>query len=155
MATPITRAWRKLFYHEGDRYFLLPQSDSSLPNPPNEGPFGDAGPPLLGWLNRLTYGGRTATPMFYTIIGVWLAALTGLELWFFVLDDTFGALFVPVMLLLALAKFITVVAFYMHLRFEKNLLSLVFASGFIIAIAVFVLMLNVQDQFAPDKLVAP
>ena len=155
MANPIARAWRKAFYHEGDRYFLLPRTDSALPNPPNEGPFGDAGPPVLGWLNRLTWGGRSATPFFYTVIGVWLAVLTGLELWFFALDDSFGAMFVPVMLLLALAKFISVVAFYMHLRFEKNLLSLVFASGFIIAIFVFVIMLTVQDQFAPARLVAP
>ena len=43
-----------------------------------------------------------------------------------------------------LAKFIIVVAFFMHLRFDKNLLSLVFASGFIITIAVFVIMLSVQ-----------
>lgn len=155
MANPFARAWRKFFYHEGDRYFLLPESDSVLPNPPNEGPFGDAGPPILGWLTRLTYGDRSATPFFYTIIGVLLGALTVVEVWFFTIDDSFGALFVPVMLLLALVKFIIVVAFYMHLRFDKNLLTLVFASGFIIAVSIFVIMLNIQGQFAPDKLVAP
>ncbi|MDA1258017.1 MAG: cytochrome C oxidase subunit IV family protein [Chloroflexi bacterium] len=98
----------------------------------------------------MTYGDRPATPYFYTIIGVWLAALTGLEVWLFTLDDSFGATFVPVMLLLAIAKFITVVAFYMHLRFDKNLLTLVFAAGFIIAIAVFMIMLTVEGQVAPD-----
>ena len=153
MANPIARAWRKLFYHEGDRYFLLPRTDSALPNPPNEGPFGDAGPPVLAWLNRLTYGDRVPTPLFYTIIGIGLGMLTVIEVWFFTMRDSFGAFFVTVMLLLALFKFVVVVAFFMHLRFDKNLLSLVFASGFIIAIAIFVIMLVVQGQFSPDKLV--
>lgn len=134
---------------------MLPENDSSLPNPPNEGPFGDAGPPVLGWFNRLTYGDRSATPFFYTIIGIWLGLLTVVEVWFFTIDDFFGGLFVTVMLLLALTKFIVVLAFFMHLRFDKNLLSLVFASGFIIAIAVFVIMLSIQRQFIPDTLVAP
>ena len=153
MANPIARAWRKLFYHEGDRYFLLPRTASALPNPPNEGPFGDAGPPVLAWLNRLTYGGRVHTPLFYTIIGIGLGVMTVIEVWFFTMRDSFGAFFVTVMLLLALFKFVVVVAFFMHLRFDKNLLSLVFASGFIIAIAIFVIMLVVQGQFSPDKLV--
>ena len=154
MANPIARAWRKRFYHEGDRYFLLPRTGSALPNPPNEGPFGDAGPPVLAWLNRLTYGGRVPTPLFYTIIGVGLGVLTVIEVWFFTMRDSFGAFFVTVMLLLALFKFVVVVAFFMHLRFDKNLLSLVFASGLIIAIAIFVIMLIVQGQFSPDKLIA-
>ena len=153
MANPISRAWRKLFYHDGDRYFLLPQVDSALPEPPNEGPFGDAGPPVVGWINRITFGGRHATPFFYTVIGVILAVLTLLEVYFFTIDDTFGALFVPLMLLLALGKFIIVVAFFMHLRFDKNLLTLVFASGFLIAIAVFMIVLTVQDKVAPDPVV--
>ena len=143
-----------MFYHEGDRYFLLPRTGSALPNPPNEGPFGDAGPPVLAWLNRLTYGGRVPTPLFYTIIGVGLGVLTVIEVWFFTMRDSFGAFFVTVMLLLALFKFVVVVAFFMHLRFDKNLLSLVFASGLIIAIAIFVIMLIVQGQFSPDKLIA-
>lgn len=154
MANPIARAWRKMFYHEGDRYFLLPRTGSALPNPPNEGPFGDAGPPVLAWLNRLTYGGRVPTPLFYTIIGVGLGVLTVIEVWFFTMRDSFGAFFVTVMLLLALFKFVVVVAFFMHLRFDKNLLSLVFASGLIIAIAIFVIMLIIQGQFPPDKLIA-
>lgn len=155
MANPIARAWRKLFYHEGDRYFLLPQTDSALSNPLNEGPFGDAGPPVLGWINRLTYGDRSATPFFYVIIGVLLGVLTVVEVWFFTIDDVFGSFFVTIMLLLALFKFIVVLAFFMHLRFEKNLLTLVFTSGFIIAIAVFVIMLVVQGQFAPAEQLAP
>ena len=155
MANPISKAWRKLFYHDGDRYFLLPQVGSSMPEPPNEGPFGDAGPPMLGWISRMTWGGRNATPFFYTVIGVLLGVLTLIEVYFFTIDDFFGSFFVTVMLLLALLKFIIVVAFFMHLRFDKSLLTLVFSAGFIIAVAVFVIMLNVQGQFAPDKLVAP
>lgn len=155
MANPISKVWRKLFYHEGDRYFLLPQVDSAVPEPPNEGPFGDAGPQVTGWFNRITFGGRHATPFFYTIVGIILAVVTLLEVWLFTLDDMFGATFVPIMLLLALAKFVIVVAFFMHLRFDKNLLTLVFSSGFIIAIAVFMILLTVQDKVAPAAQIAP
>jgi cytochrome c oxidase subunit 4 len=155
MANPIARAWRKLFYQDGGSYFLLPKVDSSYPDPPNEGPFGDAGPPVWRWMDRVTYGGKVATPFFYTIIGVWLAVLTLLEVYFFTIDEFFGAFFVTVMLLLAVLKFIIVVAFFMHLRFDKSLLTLVFTSGFIIAILVFVIMLAVQGQLSPAPMVAP
>ena len=153
MANPIAQAWRKLFYHEGNRYFLLPPTNSASPNPPNEGPFGEAWPSMTTWLGRLTYGGRVPTPLFYTIIGVVLALLTGLEVWLFTLRDTIGGSFVTIMLLLALFKFIIVVAFFMHLRFEKGLLSWVFASGLFIAVAIFVLMLTIQGQLIPEPLV--
>ncbi|MDP6823222.1 MAG: cytochrome C oxidase subunit IV family protein [Dehalococcoidia bacterium] len=155
MANPISRTWRKLFYHDSGGYFLLPEVDSAQPEPMNEGPFGDAGPQVVGWFNRWTYGDRVATPLFYTAIGVLLAILTVLEVWFFTLDDGFGAFFVPMMLLLALAKFVIVVAFFMHLRFDKNLLTLIFASGFVISIAVFMIVLSVQDKVNPAPLVAP
>ena len=155
MANPISRAWRKLFYQDSGSYFLLPKVDSAFPDPPNEGPFGDAGPPVWRWIDRMTYGGKVATPFFYTIIGVWLALLTFIEVYFFTIDAFFGAVFVTVMLLLALLKFIIVVAFFMHLRFDKSLLTLVFTSGFLIAIFVFVIMLSVQGQFAPAPMVAP
>jgi cytochrome c oxidase subunit 4 len=155
MANPIARAWRKLFYQDGGSYFLLPKVDSSYPDPPNEGPFGDAGPPVWRWMDRVTYGNKVATPFFYTIIGVWLAVLTILEVYFFTIDEFFGAFFVTVMLLLAVLKFIIVVAFFMHLRFDKSLLTLVFTSGFIIAILVFVIMLAVQGQLSPAPMVAP
>ena len=59
------------------------------------------------------------------------------------------------MLLLAVAKFVIVVAFYMHLRFDKSILTLVFSAGFVIAIAVFMILLTVQDKVAPDPQIAP
>ena len=154
MSNPISTAWRKLFYHDGDRYFLLPEVDAASPEPPDEGPFGEAGPKVASWYTRITFGGRHATPMFYTIIGVILAILTILEVWFFTLD-VFGWFFVPMMLLLAVAKFIIVVAFYMHLRFDKSILTLVCGSGFLIAIAVFMILLTVQEKVAPDPQIAP
>ena len=84
-----------------------------------------------------------------------MAILTVLEVWFFTLDDGFGVLFVPTMLVLALAKFIIVVAFFMHLRFDKSLLSLIFAAGFVIAIAIFMIFLSIQDKVNPAPLIAP
>jgi cytochrome c oxidase subunit 4 len=155
MANPISRLWSKIFYHGGNRHFLLPNVDAARPDPPNEGPFGEAGPVVFGWWNRLTYGDKVATPVFYTIVGAILAILTVLEVWFFTLDDGFGSLFVPTMLVLALAKFIIVVAFFMHLRFDKNLLSLIFAAGFVIAIAVFMIVLSVHDKVNPAPLIYP
>jgi hypothetical protein len=43
----------------------------------------------------------------------------------------------------------------MHLRFDKSLLSLIFAAGFVIAIAVFMIVLSVHDKVNPAPLIYP
>ena len=71
-------------------------------------------------------------PMQYVWIGVALTLITVAELaaslWF-----ELGAALIPLLLFLSAVKFVVVVAFYMHLRFEHKLLMQVFTGSFLLA----------------------
>ena len=80
------------------------------------------------------------TPLFYTVIGVILAVITIVEVWAFTIEQL-GSMLIPVMLILALAKFVLVVAFFMHLRFDRKYYAWVFASCMVLGAAVFAIAL--------------
>ena len=71
----------------------------------------------------------------YIRIALVLAALTVLEVFVYT-QGWLGALMVPTLLGLAVAKFILVVGFYMHLRFDSVLFTFVFGFGLFIALGV-------------------
>lgn len=146
MANWISRAWRAALLHRGGRYFLLPRTESELPGPAHEGPFGVGGAAAADWFNRVTRADGHTTPAFYVAVGVVLAVITLLELWVFTIEEL-GAWFAPLLLVLAAVKFLLVVAFFMHLRFDRPLLSWVFGAGLAIAIALFVILLVLFGQF--------
>ena len=52
-----------------------------------------------------------------------------------------GALFLPTMLLLMTAKFLIVVSFFMHLKFDNRLFSFLFYMGVVLAVFVYVVAL--------------
>jgi len=68
----------------------------------------------------------------YVIVAVFLAALTAMELTVFYVS-ALKAVLVPVLLILAAAKFAMVAMFYMHLRYDSWLLSGVLIFPLIIA----------------------
>lgn len=130
---------RDLLTHPSNRWFNLPRTPQSDLPPKHEGPFGPLPAKFGAWLNRITYGGRHATPWFYVAVGVILSIITLIEVWMFNLH--LGAWFVPLLLVLSAAKFIMVVAFFMHLRFDPKGFSIVFGAGMSLGIAVFVALL--------------
>ena len=135
---------KKLFYHDGNGWWNLPKNMSGKPNPPYEGPIG--GPWLIKMINLMTYGGKShAGPRFYIIVGIFLAIITALEVWAFELESELAILYIPILLILALIKFVAVVAFYMHLRFDNRFFSYVFASGMIVGTVVFSLLLFISE----------
>ena len=68
----------------------------------------------------------------YVRIAVFLAAITGLEVTIYY--PSFSTpLKVVGLVFLAAIKFSTVVAFFMHLRFDGRLLTFIFAAGLILA----------------------
>ena len=71
-------------------------------------------------------------PMQYVWIGVLLTAITVGELAASLWVDLGNAL-IPLLLILSAIKFVIVVAFYMHLKFEHRLLSQVFTGSFLLA----------------------
>ncbi len=84
-------------------------------------------------------------PRQYVSIAIVLAVLTAAEVGLFYLEagvDAIGqSLTVPALLILSAIKFYLVVAMFMHLRFEKRLLSRFFTSGAILAGALYLITL--------------
>ena len=84
-------------------------------------------------------------PRQYVQIALVLAVLTAAEVALFYLEDGVEeigqTLTVPALLILSALKFYLVVAMFMHLRFEKPLLSLFFTSGAVLAGALYLITL--------------
>ena len=133
--------WNKMLYHDGNTWWDLPKTQWQEPNPIMEGPCGD-GVRLMGrfWDWITVAGMHHGTPIFYTLIGFILAVITIAEVWAFTIEEL-GSMLIPVMLILAIAKFVLVVAFFMHLRFDKKYYAWVFASCMALGAAMFAIIL--------------
>jgi len=131
--------WRKLTHHDGNGWWNLPHTASNEPNPPYEGPIGGA---WLGNIWRiLTHGGVShAGPAFYWLIGFFLAIVTLIEVWLFGVEGL-GSWYIPLLLILSLMKFVGVVAFFMHLRFDHRLFTYLFGAAMVVGIFIFTLLL--------------
>ena len=140
--------WQKLTYHKGNGWWNLPQSASAETNPPHEGPIG--GTWLSNLWRTLSHGGVShAGPGFYWLVGLLLAIITLLEVWLFSVEGL-GGWYIPILLGLSVLKFVGVVAFFMHLRFDHRFFTYVFVSSMIIGIAIFSLIL-VLAEYAGQK----
>ena len=71
----------------------------------------------------------------YVVIALILAALTAIEVSTYYVD--FGPLFMPTLFVLMTVKFVIVVSYFMHLKFDNKLFSYLFYTGLILAIAVY------------------
>ena len=72
---------------------------------------------------------------FYVIIGVILTVITAVEVAIFYIE-ALSAILVPALLILSLAKFVMVVGFYMHLKFDSRVFSWVFVAPLSLAVLV-------------------
>jgi cytochrome c oxidase subunit IV len=78
----------------------------------------------------------------YWKVAVILTILTALEVWAYYIPPLVASrAFVPTLLLLAAAKFVLVVLFYMHLRYDHRLFRALFTGPLIIAMATLVALL--------------
>ena len=98
--------------HKGNGWWNLPETTQSEINPKNEGPIS------IPWLkkiwNIISHGNvEHAGPGFYTIVAIFLAIVTLIELWIFTVE-TLGGWLNPLLFILSALKFIGVVAFFMH-----------------------------------------
>ena len=88
----------------------------------------------------------------YVLVAIFLAVVTALEVAtyaspdFIIWDHRTGRLLAFLMLLMAV-KFWTVAYFFMHLRFDKKLLTRVFYSGVLLAVAVYVAVMLMMHGF--------
>jgi cytochrome c oxidase subunit 4 len=62
----------------------------------------------------------------YWVIGGYLFVLTALEIGAYYVEEQLGSLATPVILILSAAKFILVVMFYMHLKYDSKMFTGIF-----------------------------
>jgi caa(3)-type oxidase subunit IV len=83
-------------------------------------------------------------PAQYVKFAVLLAVLTAIEVGMFYFNNAVNLGFAnaAALLILAFLKFVTVIGWYMHLRFEKTALSRFFGAGFTLALVLYAVVLS-------------
>lgn len=77
----------------------------------------------------------------YVKLAILLAAVTAVEVLLSYIKDDIGSVFMPALLILMAFKFFAVVLYFMHLRFDSRLFSIMFYLGLGLAVAVYVVTL--------------
>jgi|SRR5215207_4053471 len=84
----------------------------------------------------------------YVQLAIALAIVTAVEVLLSYMKDDMGAVFLPVLLILMAIKFFAVVMFFMHLKFDNRLFSVLFYLGLGLAVGVYVAALCTFQFFA-------
>ena len=71
----------------------------------------------------------------YIKIALILAAITALEVSTYYVD--FGPLFMPSLMIMMVVKFVMVVSYFMHLKFDSKIFSVLFYTGLGLALFVY------------------
>lgn len=79
-------------------------------------------------------------------IAIFLAIVTFVEVLTYFYD--FGDVAVPLLIVLMIVKFGTVVAYFMHLRFDNWMFTALFVGGLVLAVAVYIATLTAFEYFA-------
>ena len=132
--------WDQFLGHSTDGYFRVPDTPQDLPEPENDTPWAGTLKLSMEKFNKLTRKDGHGTPAFYAIVGLILAVITLVEFLIFYVESL-GVLLIPIMLILSLMKFVIVVAFFMHLRFDNKIFTYLFFAGFILAAVISVALL--------------
>jgi cytochrome c oxidase subunit IV len=82
----------------------------------------------------------------YTLVGVILAVITIAEVYFYT-QEAVRAFLVPLLLVLSASKFVLVVGFYMHLKFDHRLFTGVFGFGLLVAASIITALLFLFGQY--------
>ena len=77
----------------------------------------------------------------YKWVALILTLITVVEVWVYYTPLKDSAIFVPMLLIMSAVKFFTVVAFYMHLRYDHKLFRVLFTGPLIIAMTTIIALL--------------
>ena len=98
--------------------------------------------------------GGHPTPATYIRVALALALLTGVEVGVFYIEALEPG-FLPIFIILSIAKFVLVIMFYMHLKFDHRLFSTLFVGGLLLAVAVAITLMALFQVLSakanPDK----
>ena len=87
--------------------------------------------------------GHPTDTNYWQIFGI-LVLITAFEV-YLSYAEWVGKAFLPLLLGAMAVKFVMVVSFFMHLRFDHKLFGLVFYSGLVLAIAVYIAFLTTTE----------
>lgn len=79
--------------------------------------------------------GHHPTPREYVNIAIMLAILTALEVSTYFVD--FGSIAIPLLVILMVIKFVMVVSFFMHLKFDSKLFGRMLYGGLFLALLLY------------------
>jgi caa(3)-type oxidase subunit IV len=85
-------------------------------------------------------------PRTYIMVAVWLAVATAIEVGLYYIDMPSG-LFIAILMLLMIVKFATVVAYFMHLKFDAPIFRRLMVTGIALALSVYVIVLATFGLF--------
>lgn len=90
--------------------------------------------------------GAHPTPARYSVIALILAVITIIEV-AIVYMPFLSPVLLPILLILSASKFAMVAMFFMHLRFDHRLFSIMFVGGFLLAVGVLVALMVLFGVF--------
>ncbi len=135
MKNSFVKIFQSFLGHSTRGYFRVPNTPQDLPDPKDDTPWAGYASYLGEQFNKITRKDGHGSPVFYAVIGLILGIITLIEFGIFYVESL-GVLLVPLLLILSLLKFVMVVGFFMHLRFDNKLFTYLFAAGFILAVAI-------------------
>ena len=95
-----------------------------------------------------THEGHGLSDIGYVKIAIALAIVTAIEVALSYTQDQLGALFLPLLLILMGIKFFSVVLYFMHLKFDNRLFSLMFYIGIVLAVGCYCVALASMHFFS-------
>ncbi len=101
------------------------------------------GEPLIREDADSAHDDKHPSALEYVQIGVILAIITAVEVALYYIDMDF-TLLVTLLCLLSVVKFGMVALWFMHLKFDASLLTILFASGMALTFAVFIIVVAVE-----------
>jgi len=93
------------------------------------------------------HGGGHATTKTYVQVAVVLALLTAVEVATLYIPGIPNALLVTSLLVMSVVKFVLVVGFFMHLRYDHNIMRSLFIGPLIIAICIIMALMALFSAF--------
>lgn len=85
-------------------------------------------------------------PRTYVMVAVWLAVATAIEVGLYYIDMPAG-LFIAALMFLMIIKFATVVAYFMHLKYDAPIFRRLMVTGIALALSVYVIVLATFGLF--------
>ncbi len=84
----------------------------------------------------------------FIYLAIGLGVITAIEVVLSYMVDDLGPIFLPALIILMLVKFFSVVSYFMHLKFDNRLFSLMFYLGLGLAVTVFTIALFTFSFFS-------